>query len=297
MIGYAMNSQFNDGSGIINTTIANDYGSFIGGVAGPIFTLAGMFLLYETIIAQRKTFHIQQFEQRFFELVRYHRENVANMKYRIPSSENGEIFEGTSVITELKKQLIDLYRFTQKFIKDKNLYESEDDIEKEAINCSFLILFFGVGIHNKQTLSDYFAIRYDEPFYSSLIKELRKKKTKYDLGIVYYGGHQSKIGYYIRHIFQAIWYVENEKSLDEDKKNQVLKLYRAQLSSSEQAILFFFALSELGASAKDTKVISKYGLIKNIQKGFLSDINPKKYFPEILFEWEGKLPPTQHSRP
>ena len=61
IVFFACSSSFNGGSGIIDPNLAGQYGSFIGGLIGPLLTLAGMFLIYETIMVQRSTFQMQQF--------------------------------------------------------------------------------------------------------------------------------------------------------------------------------------------------------------------------------------------
>lgn len=56
---FSFSKAFNDGSGELNPGLANNFGGFIGGLVGPIFSLAGFLLLYETIVAQRVSFEIQ----------------------------------------------------------------------------------------------------------------------------------------------------------------------------------------------------------------------------------------------
>ena len=46
-------------------------------------------------------------------------------------------------------------------------------------------------------------------------KENKKKRVRKDK-FAYYGGHQSRLGHYFRHLFQAVSYCHNKK-LDIDK--------------------------------------------------------------------------------
>ncbi|WP_167616966.1 putative phage abortive infection protein [Maribellus sediminis] len=57
----------------INTTVWSEFGSF-----------AGAFLLAATLIYQVRSFRRQQIEAKFFEMVKYYRENVSEMKFRNP---------------------------------------------------------------------------------------------------------------------------------------------------------------------------------------------------------------------
>ncbi len=55
-------------------------------------------------------FNIQQFESKLFELIKYHRENVAEISYIPASSENeAEKLYGRNVFIQLKKELLDLF--------------------------------------------------------------------------------------------------------------------------------------------------------------------------------------------
>ena len=66
IVYFAFNPSFNDGNKIINPELASNFGSFISGIIGPLFTLVGFLLLYQTILEQRKQFNIQQFESKLF---------------------------------------------------------------------------------------------------------------------------------------------------------------------------------------------------------------------------------------
>lgn len=72
VIYFSSAKAFNDGTGLLNPSLASNYSDFIGGLVGPIFSLAGFLLLFETIVAQREAiskqqnaFEIQQFETKF----------------------------------------------------------------------------------------------------------------------------------------------------------------------------------------------------------------------------------------
>lgn len=52
------------------------FGDFIAGVAGTLFSLGGFFLLYLTLKDQRENFYKERLENNFFEMLRFHRDNV-----------------------------------------------------------------------------------------------------------------------------------------------------------------------------------------------------------------------------
>lgn len=284
---FALNESFNDGSNVINPDLASNYGSFISGIVGSIFTLVGFLLLYQTILEQRKQFNIQQFESSIFEMIRYHRENIQEIVYISSSSKEEKSILGRNVFIELKKQILDLYGIITKssIIIDKL---KEEDI----LNITYLIFFFGVSERTKETtkeriLKTKLLIENDIDL---LINKIREKKTKYNNKIVYFGGHQSKLGFYFRHIYRTIKLIDENPNLSENQKKYYAKIFRSQLSNYEQGLFFFNSLSDLGKAwrKKDKNGISlieKYELIKNIPPKFLDNIDFKSFYSNIEYEY------------
>ena len=290
IVYFAFNPSFNDGNKIINPELASNFGSFISGIIGPLFTLVGFLLLYQTILEQRKQFNIQQFESKLFELIRYHRENVNETTYISSSSKEKEVLRGREVFIELKKQCLDLY----KILKEKVHIESSDNKNtvSQIINITYLIFFLGVSARTIETTKEQLyknsEIKKDE--IDKLIEELREIKTRYNDKIVFYGGHQSKLGYYFRHIYRTIKYIDECPYLDFQQKKSYAKMYRAQLTTYEQALFFFNSMSSLGKPWREKKenkkcLIEKYELIKNIPPRFLGEINVKDFYSEMEYEF------------
>jgi len=55
-------------------------GSFVGGYVGAIFALIGIVLLFSTLKSQRRASEQQNFENKYFELIKMHRDNVAEIE-------------------------------------------------------------------------------------------------------------------------------------------------------------------------------------------------------------------------
>lgn len=286
MAFFALNPSFHDGSRVVNPELASNYGSLISGVVGSLFTLVGFLLLYLTIYEQKKQFNIQQFESKLFELIKYHRENVAEISYLPASSENeAEKLYGRNVFIQLKKELLDLFSIVKTYLNDNDVEMDEESI----IGVTYNIFFFGVSERTLKTTED--QLRYyqlDDSLVSKLLKYLRKKKKKYNNKIVYFGGHQSKLGFYFRHIYRTIKFIEEYK-IPEKEKITYSKILRSQLTNYEQAIFFFNSLSEMGREWRNMygqkRLIEKYEMIKNIPPYLLEEINFKHYYPNIDYEY------------
>ncbi len=282
---FSFSKAFNDGSGILNASLANNYGGFIGGLVGPIFSLAGFFLLYETIVAQRKSFEIQQFETKFFELIRIHRDNVSQMVHRVPWEEKN-YYDKARVFIEMKSQFSKLFKSVKAKV-DSDTSIDDKDKERTAINIAYLILFFGVSKATRPDLEHFLQkYGYDKTLTNPIIAELYLKKTKYNNKTVYYGGHQVRLGHYFRHLFQAVKFVDKATFLNPDQKYEYVKTLRAQLTQHELAIFFLNSLS-IGQEWEKNKYIITYKMVKNLPKNFIADdINPKDYYKGFKFEWE-----------
>lgn len=278
LIFFAFNKAFNDWSGQINSEVADHFGSLISGVVGSLFSLAGFFLIYETIIKQQNIFNIQQFENRFFELVRYHRENVQQLKYRLPY-ENGEIIaEGAKYFAEIVDEFDCLYLEVEENLKQKFS-------QKQIIEITALCHFFGVTQNSKTNLLNALS-NYDHDLMMDLIDNLYKKKTKYDDAIVYYGGHEHRLGHYFRHLAQVFKFVEGSTFTTDKEKYNYIKLYRAQLSSFEIKYFFYNSLCIFGEKWHSSGMVDKYQIFKNLPKEMSNKILPKNYCPNVVFDWE-----------
>jgi hypothetical protein len=291
IIYFAFSKAFNDGSGNLNANLASNFGSFVGGIIGPIFSLAGFVLLYETIVAQRSSFdaqqnafQIQQFETKFFELIKFHRDNVAQMVHRVPG-EKDKIYDGARVFIEINSQFQKIYKITREFVNSSQLV-SDEYKENAAINIAYLILFFGVSKRARPDLEHFFAkYGYDKSLTDSIVNELYKKKAEYNPNVVYYGGHQVRLGHYFRHLFQTVKFVDKAAFLEPMQKYDYVKTLRAQLTQHELAIFFLNSLS-IGEEWNNKNYMVNYKMIKNLPQYFIDGIKPKKYYSKIKFEWE-----------
>jgi hypothetical protein len=149
--------------------------------------------LYKTLIEQRKAFQMQQFEAKFFEMLRYHRENVQQMEHEVPSKID-KIATGSRVFIQMKIQFEEIYDYiisvSPEYLTDTTKYK---DLEKHNINISYLILFIGVGIGTLSTVKSILKKHYPENFVDVIINKLREKRSLRD-DTLYFGGHQVRLG-------------------------------------------------------------------------------------------------------
>jgi hypothetical protein len=287
--------------GPIDTSIWGQYGDIIGGFVGTIVALVGVLLLFETLREQRHTYIKQQVETRFFELLKLHRDNVAEMKSK------GK--EGRDVLIDIKDEFHELYTLVIKTYDQKSSKLEEGLWKKKAIQIAYLILFFGVNNSSTAYLKKRIKIIMSNDILNDLFdrfclddlidnhkttKDENKLKSKEKRSYLKYDGHQSRLGHYYRHLFQSIKYINDQPSalFSYKEKYSYVKTFRAQLGTHEQALLLYNVISPLGepwelsSEIKDenSKLITKYNMIKNIPWGFTKEINPKDYFPNVFYE-------------
>jgi hypothetical protein len=275
------NPAFNDFTFRINPQIASNLGSTIAGLVGSLFSLTGILLIVETLRSQNYMFKIQQFETKYFELIKIHRENVNNLQ-KLTST--GSTWTGAIVFNEIYDELgwiVSTINF---------LCESHDvklsDIDKSGM--AYTILYFGIGDTSNPILKAYFKRNYDniisEERLTWIINELEKLKLANGENKNRFVGHQTRLGHYYRHLYQSVKYVNEQKYLNESDKYAYVKILRGQLTAFEQSLLFFNSLSVMGTNWQP--FIEVYQLIKNLPPEFTFKINPKSVYPRIRFEYE-----------
>lgn len=286
-------------SGIIIITnpfdlaILEKYGSFVGGFIGSLFSMAGFLLLFEAIIQQQKMFEKQQFESKFFDLLKIHRENVTELKKRIPIK-GDKYEEGRRVFVLMRKEFGEILGIIREKQKEMNISLEE----AKAVNLAYLVFFYGVsetlfnrGQNQTSMLREKLEhSAYDKTFLDSVIQACclyMDEENQY----IRFNGNQVRLGHYYRHLFQVVKFVDQSTILKTGEKYFYLKTLRAQLSAHEQLILFYSALSDIGKPWNSPiDYISRYRLIKNVplEKGFTYEINPSSYFT-ITYEEEHQL--------
>ncbi len=276
---------------------AADFGAFVGGYIGTFFMLISIVILLWTLSAQKSANQIQQFETKFLDLLKLHRENVAEMRLNNKSQR--------TVFVILRNEFQDIYSIVNE------IYTQEDSNNLQKANISYLILFYGLGetsTHMIKTL----LTNYDEEVINSIIEEVdsyRKKDGYKELTYLskfklkeysFCNGHQSRLAHYFRHLYQTVSYIDSQDFLSIDEKKYYAKTLRAQLSNHELAIFFYNSLSILGQNwSKNGKTdfIDTYQLLKNIPlEGFTFELNPKVIYKQ-KYEWNEITQPHNTNTP
>jgi uncharacterized membrane protein len=159
-------------------------GDAFGGTAGPIIawiasilTFMAFYIQYEANKEQRDQFAkqaddtvIERFENRFFELIRIHRENVEEQNIQ-------NVVIGRKAFTTYYFELRYIY-----FVLEHNYDKSDKSIvlDKEQLtNLAYLIFFYGIG-HASDGVFSHIAPKINSTeFFKNTLKRLESEKLTY----------------------------------------------------------------------------------------------------------------------
>src|SRR5208337_2662 len=227
---------------------------------------------------------LQDFETKYFELIKMHRDNVAEIKIQRAS--------GRRVFVLLLREL----RFALKTIRGIAGTHNQQLTKREILHVAYYCLFFGVGTNSSRMLKmslSTFNAAFIDAVEAELDKGKMNKEIRSNLGYVPFEGHQSHLGHYYRHLYQMIRYVD-EQAINIDKY-EYAKTIRAQLSTHEQALLLVNSLTPIGRNWWTKNLIVNYRLVQNIPREFFdssTELDTSEEFKPGYFEWEETLSST-----
>jgi hypothetical protein len=187
----------------LNLKTFAEAGDFIAGVVGTLFSLAGFFLLYLTFQNQRDNFHRERLESNFFEMIKFHRENIQELTYKYYdpkenedinqriTAEKREVFKMAFIqFKEAWKELNhlfsrasieDIYQNDYRKAISANLCIKERKINLKQyaqIDIIYLIVFFGVGKEDRKTILNILSNKYNTIFLTEIINYAALKPRK-----------------------------------------------------------------------------------------------------------------------
>lgn len=268
--------------GEVDPTAAGQLGDFVGGYVGTLFGLVSVILLYLTLRREIKANALQHFENRYFEMLKMHRDNVASVG--LQGATGPKIF--VLLIRELRQIHV---------VVTQVAAENEQNLTPgEAMHIAYYCLFFGTGRNSsrmlKRSLSgfdsafvDALETRLDDPQLKK--KAARERKFEYTP----FEGHQSRLGHYYRHLYQTLRYID-QQPISAKAKYEYGKTVRAQLSTHEQALLLVNSLTPIGRNWWRHDLLTTYRMVQNVPQDFFDpntelDMNALG-LPPRYFEWE-----------
>ena len=239
----------------------NLLGDFMAGTVASIWSLAGLFFIYVAFLGQKQQLLNQQMEIMYSQLeVKYTRLELSGQKEEMKEQNNTlrqQKFENTFF------QLLSLFNSIVNSIDIRE--NNTKNIQQQGRDC------FRIFYNN--LLSQIEAVMRGKKIKGEIV--LLKNSTKeqivegYD---VFYNLHKSDLSHYFRTIYHIFKFIDESKIED---KRRYIAIARAQLSSYEQAVLFYNYIHSNGYD-KFKPLIEKYTIFENIDTSLIVGVEVHK---------------------
>jgi len=264
-------------------TPVQDLATVVGGVLGTSLSFFGSILVYKALRSQIKAnkiisnqFKIQQFESKYYEMLRLHKENVNNLKLELTEIEYHGVDEEKRIFELKGNEVFEIF-----CLEIEKLFKTILPLRKDQ-NYSFMAAY-AIFFNGKFTDNDK---EYIEALQKIKTRRLWNKKliAPYERnGILIYKqfvtnyeliqGHSEKLSQYFRHLFLTVKFVANqdEDFISYEEKREYLRMLRAQLTNYEQVLMFYNWLSNFGKEWENdnNNFFTDYRMIHNVFRAFL----------------------------
>jgi len=286
--------SFNDWSFKIDPELSGQFGSFIGGLVGSLFSLVAALLLYKTLITQFKTlkqqkkglkrqkkvFQIERFETIFF--------NLLSTQQEIRNTIKTYFFSLNDEIEIVKYNAVGLEFFAYSKMELKYLWESINstkylgqhhsesamsfnyDLENIRDSVNSITLVPGEFERYKSQRINIEKLKYTNLYYA-ITKEIwddaQKKDTIGKIKLIYgifFQKYHYAIGHYYRHLYHIINFTnlhfEKSNEATEIEAKKYIDFIQAQMSSYEMMLLFYNSIS----FPKLLKLVIEFNFLENL---------------------------------
>lgn len=327
------------GKGEIGDTIGGIMGPFVAIIAA-FLTFIAFLIQYDANELQKKELERQkkirqreEFEVKLYKMLDEHKDNLNHIaagelrgRDAIPEL-LGEFAYIYSCVHFVLNSLHENKKFqhTQGNLSKvlqylESLYEEPQKAIMNHLLLSYNLFFYGRPYHTVENMQADKVLLEDE-VYSRLksikyikssngftkfvygdINALSMLPSQYEASFPMMKGHNDQLGVYFRQLYQTMMYIANADSaiFTEDDKYAYAKLLRSNMSDTEQVLLYYNSLSEMGEKwnrrfdgainrREDMGLIARFRLIKNIPANFLFfGKSPMRNYSEEKKYWKDK---------
>lgn len=266
---FSNTGQIGDTFAIMNPFIA---------IVAAVLTFIAFWTQYTANKDMLKNNDKQQEERQFYEMLKFYKDSVENLKMAVRLKEKNEdiIVNGQTAIRMLQIEFKNIYYMVYYIATEKGK-KTLSEIDHNQVFLDAYNLFFKGSSFKKDKIIDEAV---------EIIKATRKE-GEFDLANGYneeslegfsinplkFGlGHVEQFDPYYRHLYHMVKSVVLSEKFNDDEKMKFLKILRAQMTSDEQILLLYNWWAGYGKKWEcvdaDQYFFSKYLMIHNI---FLSD--------------------------
>lgn len=327
------------GKGEIGDTIGGIMGPFVAIIAA-FLTFIAFLIQYDANELQKKELERQkkirqreEFEVKLYKMLDEHKDNLNHIvagelrgRDAIPEllGELAYIYSCVHfVLNSLHKNK--KFQHTQGDLGKvlqylESLYEEPQTAIMNHLLLSYNLFFYGRPYHTVENMQAGKVLLENEVY--SRLKSMKYVKSsngftifindennalsmlpsQYEASFPMMKGHNDQLGVYFRQLYQTMMFIANADStiFTEDDKYAYAKLLRSNMSDTEQVLLYYNSLSEMGEKwnkrtgdvinrREDMGLIARFRLIKNIPANFLFfGKSPMKNYSEEKKYWKDK---------
>ncbi|AZB24284.1 hypothetical protein EG339_06510 [Chryseobacterium bernardetii] len=239
--------------------IMGQFGDFIGGFIGSLFSLAGVILFYVALKEQRKDININQ---RNLTL----QTDALNQQVNEFKDQKEELVETRKVYEEQTRLIMEqtnLYRLQNKELKEQSGIAKAQQFDASFFSYLSVLNDYKNSLNISHKSSNFFGmltekLRDVELEGMNMSKSIEIICEKY---LEIYNENRDKLSPYFKTLYRLMALVDSS-NIDEYKKNEYFKLIRSQLSDDELLILNYNYQTSLGIKARS--YVIKYYIFKHL---------------------------------
>ncbi len=300
-------------SSVFDFTETGAVGDTINGLMGPFIAIAAALLTFfafkeqikanalqkEATDVQIKKDEILAFENKLFQLINFHRENVNDLKLKKYDKAGALIIsEGQDAISAL--------RFTLSVVTF--LLSKIPNVEKKFTKMEMQIFSYLIFTHGDSlATNNWFKKRIDFAKYANQIADINyliktideingielnasagnsyylQKLIKEKKDVILLPIHKNIMNYlsrYFRQIYQIYLYIDKQDFLSDKQKYEYAKIFRTNLTNSEQELMYNNIISPFGAKWLENDFIRKYKPFKNVSSYGMYGYSPVDFLKD-----------------
>lgn len=264
----ALNSQ-------INTTKISQFGDFIGGVVGSLWSLAGVILFYVALTEQRKDIEInrstlnaqvsalnQQIQE--FELQRIELSETRKVFQEQSETLKIQRFENTFFqLLSLHHELVDKLNFKKNSLTQNEKFEKRAVLSK-AFEDLEIKLKFSNNIRGTNSIGE--STYEEEPPKTIKVAEKRLTQAYKEF---YFDDYKQILSHYFRNIYHIFKFIYTSELIKKSKKQFYATLVRAQLSSDELYLILYNSVQEGLGYPNFLFLVKEFDIMQNFDFGII----------------------------
>lgn len=262
----------------VNEDKLGAFGSFVSGMAGTVWALAGVLLFYVALKEQRRDIEMNRDALQL---------QVEALNQQIKEFELQRIeLEETRKVFEEQTETQRLQRFEQTLFQLLHLHtETVQNLSSKKFSSDGRDVFDGVKRDLESFIEGIRESRYDG--YGGTIsviidkainvEQVNQYLTKYYYDY-FYKDHEQNLSHYFRQLYHIFKFIHNSNLIEDEKKSFYATLVRAQLSQNELYALLFNSMIEDQGNPRFLYLINKYNLLKNFNSSDIGNQLFLEYF-------------------